>query len=984
MTDDAFLRFLGVAPNASEHDLLDLPRGPATDKQINDALGRQQQRVRSHPDGASPAAQRVLAALTVAAQRLRKLSAPVQPGIAPPSPVKPLDPRRPRRPQVPTHGTAAAPPQVRPIQLTSFDRRVLAILVSQGGWNARSRARLVSLASEVGLSIDGLMTVMTGLSSVARTSGHRIDVRQITGGQERMPAMFATPPVRYAPPDPVEVDAQRWRRLAWTSGVVCACLIMLFVTIQLLTPDRAIQTTPDPPPRELVSTPALDVDDAHPPRSGRAELLFVTASMPTFGGNARPDLATTSADGARDAIDYLNLVARKLSINDTPSDAVYRDFEVSITTLGHAWILLDPATRDAALDAIGAVFQQVGARPSASDRLLRALTPTDARGSEPLSIWLGAYQIHTLARIGTSDALPEPVVRDARTELRDILAFSKSAGQPTPDDAARIWLTRQLGTLVERTETDPRAFDRWELWLAAIDDVSVGPRYDRAIGKAIQTVMESDTDLGRLGPSLNVLGRLLSQIGLQDRPAVRQFVLELFENPDVKSRDLWVMTSLLAQHGGAGWFTRDLVPVEDADSRQRITVREALAMQWPTRETISAHLTDTPEIRVDEALRMRWLELADRASQLDSIGDDERRLALIVVTARLNAIASALARDFEAETMGWLTDVDLLITSLEKNQQLQPPSVASYGGTSSRSGNRSGQAIGRDGEWAQQYDAVRGRADEKLRLMRMLRTSAGSDLGPTDAAVFVREVYTGSPSEVRGEAQANLISIFGAGPNVGLEMVRQYRMRSMPRETARVIEQYVGQVLPDPRDPAWRAEARRELLRYVLSIRRSAYDTQQQRASAMVDWIAAVYAQHHEVVKGAIGITSLDGMPDDRASQLRLIWRAEAEQLIASDPTPASLAVLDRRDLTRRELVEGPMQLFVVEQLALLDLLAYTTTAERPRRRAQVLQLLESGARERAAAQHVLDQSRAIEMVMLRIWAVRFDPGVTTDAGDAA
>src|SRR5262249_37932742 len=88
--------------------------------------------------------------------------------------------------------------------------------------------------------------------------------------------------------------------------------------------------------------------------------------------------------------------------------------------------------------------------------------------------------------------------------------------------------------------------------------------------------------------------------------------------------------------------------------------------------------------------------------------------------------------------------------------------------------NRAGQPIGRDGEFAAAYQQVGKNAEQRLELLRALRTNAGTDLGPIDAELLVREAYKGSPQEVRATAQSLIPQQFITGPIIAMEMLDQF------------------------------------------------------------------------------------------------------------------------------------------------------------------------------------------------------------------
>lgn len=224
-------RFLGVPADADDAAVLGLESAAtAIPAAIDAARAARIDQVRRHPAGPGPDGDLVVARITLAASRLRGRSrrpseaaaspkspasaaAPTpQPSPAPtpaasssgPLPVEPIEPAprsnassaRPaalaardsaRSPgSVIARGDAgiASPPDATfdPDSLpalTAFDHAVLGALVGHGGWNKRSRARIVALAGTHEVPPPGLMNVVSGLAAYARAGGRPGEVADI-------------------------------------------------------------------------------------------------------------------------------------------------------------------------------------------------------------------------------------------------------------------------------------------------------------------------------------------------------------------------------------------------------------------------------------------------------------------------------------------------------------------------------------------------------------------------------------------------------------------------------------------------------------------------------------------------------------------------------------------------------------------------------------------------------------------------------------
>ena len=87
--------------------------------------------------------------------------------------------------------------------------------------------------------------------------------------------------------------------------------------------------------------------------------------------------------------------------------------------------------------------------------------------------------------------------------------------------------------------------------------------------------------------------------------------------------------------------------------------------------------------------------------------------------------------------------------------------------------------------------------------------------------------------------------------------------------------------------------------------------------------------------------------------------------------TTGGLVDLQRRRSTRLRLVSGPVQRFVAEQLAVLDLMAFAAVMDQPARAGEVAQILAESGRRRSRCARALEQTVEAERAMGRIWRVQ-------------
>ena len=960
MSGDPCLKFLGIPETSTPADLLGLPLGEITVASVEAALLERIDVVFSHADARDDEAQHVRRVLRGAARTvlggLRETQSP---------------PRRPRMVQAPA------------VTLTEFDRHVLAVLIGCGGWNAASRMRLVLLAADYGVSVQGLLRVMTGLSSYARSGGPRLDVAEITAGFNRPAQPTATAADQVYAKEWIDRLAPELRDRTPRSTLKLAMLFGLLTIFCGTVAWRVLFTTAPAPPAQ-VDAPLRPLVEA-PATAGTPRLATPTRqrpasfpAAPTFQGQALTAEAAAAADDCPQLVGELELIGRRISIADVPSEAVYRGWEVSLETAATGWVLVDQRLLEQICDAILEGLYAASDSPSVTDRLLLSLTPPSRRLDETVDVWRGAWKTATLATVASSRGLPPAVVQRARIQLELALGGPLQSGGDPFRAGAGAWLDHIAVTLVDAMEFNPQTYDLWEFWIAAQRRLGRGDRFDEAMMNAIELILSTSTDLARVGPSVNVLGRLVGLADFRSSPVVRDRFLSLFaEDSGIDSRDLWVISSLLTQGAATRWFGADLVLAEDADWMLRRRIADRIGDRWPQEATVKReHIARVRGIPVDPDLAGRWLAVFEQIDAAAPATTDEQRVAALLRASRLNEIAIRL-------TVGDADEAARQLDLLERGAPAAPPKSAAGspnfrpspppGAAPGGMPGRPGGGTGRDGEWAVAYEDAGRRVDERLQLLATLRDAPGDDLGPVDAEVFVRVVYRAMPAEVRTMARAILAQRLSGGPTVVMEMLDQFPGAPKTQATSDLIRRVTGRRLPAARSESWPVDVRLAIVHHVIAL-----ISPPNKVDELMEAVRDSYDSRRSCLDP-------NWMPTPRASpaaaELAEAWRqrAVAASIQVGHPVPGDEAEIQRRHATRFRLAEGPLQLFVASQLALLDQMAYMAVADQPGLREPALTVLIDSARRRSRMSDVLSQAVEAERAMNRLWRLQIAVGEQGD-----
>lgn len=956
------MRFLGLPQGAPPRQLLGLGLGPITPAAIDEALERQRRKVTRHPAADDPGAARLLGELAAAAEDLRRQVR----GEREPTTARPLP------------GSAT-----QRIEPTEFDREVLATLIGGGGWNRRSRARLLAVAARHGVGGAGLAKVMRGLADAMR-SGALVPSAPSRPGPTDFVAWQRVAPSRLTLAFE-QLDETLAREVAGDTPARLVRLLVIFVVVAGIGSWLLVRALSAPPVPIAVKAPAIDPVEAArvlaPPEAparvlDRPDVVRPArwSKPPRLEGGPPGEEANAALREANRSVDALMTLGRKLQLAaNRPSQADLRAWADLQSQLGKSWPLMEPAGRAAAIEASVAAL-----RPIANDEVagqLLAVWPVEPSiVDEPLGPWRGAWNAGLLAEVAIRPSSSASVAAQAIDRLDAVVsrrALLRVPGTTVFESAAGAWLDRAARTLVLSTPSDPRSVDRWERWLDAQRSVRSGAALQGAYLEAIGATLASGIDLVSEGRGAELIGRLVQSVDWTERAPDRQRPRDAltlwFTDDAMPARRLWVLTSLLDLSYDAAWFVPAFVLDPEADRTTRGATLERILAAWPAPRTAGPV---GGGIVVDRVLLDRWRRGLAAVNGLTT-ADDVSRLAATVAYARLSAAAQAFAAGDPDTGRSILMEVEQTSAS--------PSGVGMAGGRAATGG---GRPSGSDGEFATAYETA-GRDESRRRdELRALRSRPGAtDLGPRDAELLVGEALRATPAEVRLLAQTVFEERFADGPTVLLELLDQLPGTPQTEQLVQFVETVVGERLPDARSGDFMRAARLALVRKLISFEVS----DRHALDVLAESLAAAYVDHGRLLRLGFEEPPPGIAPETMIGRLTEQWRLQAGSIFLSEPFPGTLEELDRRRSVRLRLAEDPLQRVVAEQASLLELTVLVGVARKPTIRAQAAALLADAAERRGRAGDVLEQILEGERALARLQSLLFEgPAEPAAGGDAS
>ena len=966
--------FLGVSEDADDRTLLGLAGGVMTVDMIEFALRQRLMAVYRHPQGRSPEADLVKNKLRQAALVLRRhvtTKEQIQQSASAEAQDAASRVREPLRRMKESRRSVASQPQ-----LTEFDRSVMAILISSGGWNNASRGRLIALASANRVPVEALGKIVTGLGQYARSGSglmaqtlqdsRRVD--PLLSGQGRSPyANRKLEPSGFLA-RALDITLKTFSPTDTGSLVrfiTLFALIVVFIGILLMqwfvkTDDKQQAELRYKEPQPAITrvdetnqnTRAIDVTPS--------KWLATFAQRPTLGFWLSPPAAAEAADKASIFESNLNNLAKKLEQGSKDRSQVVGSWSETLDQISRGWLLMDRRSQYRLRNAVIEVLVAASGDPEMVSQLIARIAPSQKRTSTPLDLWSGAWRAGMLGEISGSDVIAPSIVQEAQSQLSVSLYGLPPSVQRSFENTARWWLDSQITALCDGTEFLEDGLDRWDAYLRAHDAIVLaspsgtkhGALQQLSIVQALRMLMSSNTDLGRSGPSQDVMGRLLEELDLSRSLEAKQGLLSLFENDSVTSNDLWVLTSLLSTFDYAPWFSQEFVLAPDAKIEQRSQLRLAIEKAWPELAIgVSPRWNLLGEqAPIDAVVAEQWLVQAEQLMRQPELMRHEDLVRQAWAFAWLNQAAAAIARNRESEAQMGMQRVT------EYAQQPLAPVVAPTVTTGVL-----------DDAWASKFRKAREEVEERLYLLGVLRAAPETiDVGEEGAQLLAEAAYFARPEEVRDEVQALLVSRYQSDYSIAMALLEELSDAPRSASTSVFIQNYTLHILPASHSDLWESEVRFSLLRHILMMRRP----ENSQIDKAAEELAKAYVAQAQLV-GPRNTTLSTNNPGEAIKMLVQRWDDKIAGVSLPPISEDNRADLVRWDAARRALAQGPIQTLVADQIRVLEILAFFVKTEHPASHDRVDALLANTLVKRGGDEHVLHQLVEVERAIAALWRIR-------------
>lgn len=626
-------------------------------------------------------------------------------------------------------------------------------------------------------------------------------------------------------------------------------------------------------------------------------------------------------------------------IPDNVGEGAWR-FERAMEWLAPNWHTLDEPFRFVIEERITSILLDIPSTSASWERAFesvvspsRRMLVADAGGFDPPgAIWSVWYTQELRRQLDTSSRLYDATASILGEVFGGRVPRSVDSSHSLLD-ASRVTLER----ILTRDEPEDRLASMLASWHECMPWIQDDSVRQRLLIGAIDRVLRMDESISQSRPlrdaTLALMGDLAWSVQSDASPTHAMVsLLSWLDDPNIDTRNLSVVTQWLSLDPDGPSVPSTLILAPGASQSARASVRERLGAYWAIGD-------------IDEASpRQRWRRLA--ADHLST-----------PIPVRQEMLLEDLARSgslLEGGHMIWSRRYDEALRTLDAIES-----------STDHAPDQPDVASGETG-WMVQYVTSTDSLEGRLDALRTLETRQGL-LTQGEGDLLAEVATRGTPNQVRRRAQW-IVRERRAETSVLRGLLESLGSNRWREDAHELLDDITGLHTFDHSDPRWRDETRRALTGLVLDAmsRRGPEGDGQQHVARLEMSLRSITGTSPHVDDVPSGITL-----NEATRQLRRQWE---EHAMLFEPNPSSRVTLDeirQRRLGRLRLIEGPIREFAVEQLSLVELLAYVMVGERPDATYQVESVMDDLLRDRSASGSVLEQIAMAQRAIVELWWIR-------------
>ncbi|MBT6282942.1 MAG: hypothetical protein HOJ00_06110, partial [Phycisphaerae bacterium] len=684
-------------------------------------------------------------------------------------------------------------------RLTPLDHTIIAALIAGGGWNNKTRSRLVSIAGSYSLTVGGLMRILEALAEAARNGKGPLSIERRS--ELAINRSWLTVPAKKSAFSIAEEyifevsknftpNFKTQNKLLTIKLAIFFCLLTLLAFILSLSvlfaedvnKEIHVPFVPDETPILAENEPVLN------------PVLFDV--YPTFSVRSISDDLLQKSDEILTLPEHFSELYLYVTAISNSSDNEQRTFllkwEAAIDLLAKGWIFSDKNLVRSLELQIVLIIEAVEKDSLLFSKMLLPFSMIPIRTQNPLSITENIWSTGMLTRLACDKQLK---IASKEQIKQFLIETSDSCDQAVVKQKALTFYALELAS---RTEFNSAYLTLWENWIQTVKSALLYENASATFLSALSCLLNEGIDVSRESNSRLVIGRIVKEIEWAKSEDTRDRVIEMYTAKAYSPEELQLLGLLLQRSKKASWFSSKCI-IEPSDSMKTRSEKATLLFSnWPS-ESSTATMVWNLSIPdgFTEKLYASWSKAYE--SVLDLPIDNP------LVCARVRKVN-------EAAFYIWKGRPDLALQKVDPTLFFNEIPQATL--------TRLQRNLN-DGEWSKSFRNAGSNSDRRIEIIESLAGTKYASLGENDARTLASAALSNVYSRVRIAATHSIVTNFLHCPNVAIAIVDNFSDAKSNKQIVKLVATLTEAILPEQDAPDWLLQARRALVQHALTVENS-------------------------------------------------------------------------------------------------------------------------------------------------------------------